>query len=83
MFAAFFARCFSFDDEPPQGRVALGASATSAREPVIADGVLIIVAGPFLNIIRLDAIRRPAVALGRPADEDARRRRLRRNSPAR
>ena len=72
----------SLDDKPAGRRGIASAVKHNLRpQPAVANGVLVIVTGPLLNVIGLDAVRHPAAALGRSPDEDAGCGRFR-NSPA-
>src|SRR3954464_8031989 len=66
------ARASSLDDQPPQAGVPLTVDSNIRPEALGADGVLVVVAGPFLKVKRLDPVSHPAVSLGRSSDERSR-----------
>ncbi len=68
----FLAR-LSLDNESAQRGVSLAVERDLRPEVARAHGVLIVVTGSFLDIIGLDAERRPHRTYGRSADECARR----------
>ena len=59
----------SLNNKPPQRSVSIPRQRHLGPQPTAPHGVLVVVASPFLNVVRLDPVRRPAVALSRPADE--------------